>query len=347
MCSCVCGLWRIDVTDSTALAQLQQHLTAPQAPQLIYLAVKLAIPDLLRDGARSAADLAEYTRVHAPTLYRVLRGMVVLRLLSEEPNAAFAVTPLGALLQRDHPDSLYDDALITGELAPAWYGLLQTVQTGATAFNAVFGEGLFTYVAANPTLEASFNRHMAGMTQTIATAVVAAYDFAGAQTIIDIGGGYGTLLLSILRRYPAARGVLFDLPNVVASARERLSSDPVGARCICVPGDFFAAVPDGGDVYLLEVVIHDWDDAAATRILVNCARAMHGQSRLVLVERLLPEWVLDDPAAIHGDLNMLVLTGGHERTLAEYQRLLAAAGLKLVRHIPTQSAWWVIEAMRH
>jgi O-methyltransferase domain len=335
------------MTDSTARAQLQQHLHPPLAPRLIYLAVKLGIPDLLRDGARNSVDLAQITHVDAPSLHRVLRGMVVIGLLREEPNHSFALTPVGALLQQEHPDSLYDDALIAGELYPAWCALLQTVQTGATAFNAVLGSGLFPYVATNPTLEASFNRQMAGMTQTIATAVIAAYDFAGAQTIIDIGGGYGALLLPILRHYGAALGVLFDLPGVVASARERLASEPVGARCNCIPGDFFTAVPDGGDVYLLEVVIHDWDDAAATRILVNCARAMHGQSRLVLVERLLPEWVLDDPAAIHGDLNMLVLTGGHERTLAEYQRLLAAAGLKLVRHIPTQSAWWVIEAMRH
>ena len=334
------------MTDATARAQLQQHLHAPLAPQLIYLAVKLGIADHLRDGARSSAILAQITHVHGPSLHRVLRGMVMLGLLREEPNHAFALTPLGTLLQQDHPESLYDDALITGELYPAWCRLLQTVQTGATAFNAVFGSGLFTYFAADPTLTASFNRHMARMTRAIATAVIAAYDFAGAETIIDIGGGYGTLLLPILLHYPTARGVLFDLPGVVASAREQLASDPARARCTCVPGDFFVAVPDGGDVYLLEVVIHDWDDAAATRILMNCARAMHDQSRLVLIERLLPERTLDDPAAIHGDLNMLVLTGGHERTLAEYQQLLAAAGLKLARRISTQSPWWVIEAIR-
>lgn len=334
------------MADPTARAQLQQHLHAPLAPQLIYLAVKLGIADHLRDGARSSATLAQITHVHGPSLHRVLRGMVMIGLLREEPNHAFALTPMGALLQQDHPESLYDDALIAGELYPAWCGLLQTVQTGATAFNAVFGSGLFTYFAADPTLEASFNRHMARMTRAIATAVIAAYDFAGAETIIDIGGGYGTLLLPMLMHYPAARGVLFDLPGVVASAREQLASDPARARCICVPGDFFVAVPDGGDVYLLEVVIHDWDDAAATRILMNCARAMHDQSRLVLIERLLPERTLDDPAAIHGDLNMLVLTGGHERTLAGYQQLLAAAGLELARRIPTQSPWWVIEAIR-
>jgi hypothetical protein len=334
------------MTPPTARAQLLQYLDAPLAPQLIYLAVKLGIADRLREGARTSADLAQLLHVHTPSLHRVLRGMVIIGLLSEEPNHSFALTPLGLLLQQDHPDSVYDDALISGELYPAWCQLLQTVQTGATAFNTVFGDRLFTYFASHPTLEASFNRHMAGMTHTIATAVIAAYDFALAQTIIDIGGGYGTLLLSLLTRYPAARGVLFDLPSVVASARERLSANPVGARCTCVPGDFFAGLPDGGDVYLLGVVIHDWDDAAAVRILLNCARAMHGQSRLVLIERLLPEWARDDPGAIHADLNMLVLTGGHERTLAEYQGLLAAAGLKLVRHMPTQSPWWVIEAIR-
>ena len=236
------------MADPSARAQLQQHVHAPLAPQLIYVAVKLGVADHLRDGARSSANLAQLIHVHAPSLHRALRGMVVLGLLREEPNHSFALTAIGALLQQDHPESLYDDALIAGELYPAWCGLLQTVQTGLTAFDAVFGRGLFTYIADDPTLAASFNRHMAGMTRAIATAVIAAYDFTGAKTIIDIGSGYGTFLLPILTHYPAARGVLFDLPGVVARAREQLASDPSGARCACVPGAFFVAVPDGGDV---------------------------------------------------------------------------------------------------
>ena len=155
------------MTDSPAREQLQQHLRAPHAPQLIYLAVKLGIPDLLRDGPRSSADLAPLVHAHAPALHRVLRGMVVIGLLNEEDDGCFALTPQGALLQQNHPDSLYDDALITGELYPVWCGLLQTVQTGTTAFDAVFGCGLFSYFANHPTLEASFNRQMAGMTRAI------------------------------------------------------------------------------------------------------------------------------------------------------------------------------------
>jgi hypothetical protein len=334
------------MADSPAREQLQQHLRAPHAPQLIYLAVKLGIPDLLRDGARSSADLAPLVHAHAAALHRALRGMVVIGLLNEEDDGCFALTPQGALLQQNHPDSLYDDALITGELYPAWCGLLQTVQTGTTAFDAVFGCGLFTYFASRPTLEASFNCQMAGMTRVIATAVLDAYDFSAAETIVDVGGGYGALLMPILSRYPAARGVLFDLPRVVASARDRLAPIPESARCTFVPGDFFTAVPEGGDLYILQVIIHDWDDRAATRILMNCARAMGQHSRILLVERLLSERALDAPAVIQGDLNMLVLTGGHERSLAEYGQLLEAAGLELARIIPTESEWSVLEGKR-
>jgi hypothetical protein len=214
------------MTDPSARAQLQQHLHAPLAPQLIYLGVKLGIADHLRDGAQSSARLAQRTHAHAPSLHRALRGMVMIGLLREEPNHSFALTPMGALLQQDHPESFYADALIAGELYPAWCGLLQTVQTGVTAFDAVFGRGLFSYFAADPTLTVAFNRQMAGMTRAIASAVIAAYDFAGTETIIDIGGGYGTLLLPILTRYSAARGVLYDLPDVVASAREQLRPTP-------------------------------------------------------------------------------------------------------------------------
>jgi O-methyltransferase domain len=222
----------------------------------------------------------------------------------------------------------------------------QAVQTGKPAFDTIFGQGLFSYVADNPELEQSFNRHMAGMTAAIARAVVAAYDFTALNTIVDVGGGYGTLLLRILAEYPAIRGVLFDLPAVISSAHEYLAASSVGARAECVPGDFFQAVPAGGDLYLLQVIIHDWDDAAALRILTTCAHAMCDDSRILLIERLLPERAVDAPAVIQADLNMLVLTGGRERTVQEYDQLLSAAGLERTQIVPTQSQWSMIEAKR-
>lgn len=184
------------------------------------------------------------------------------------------------------------------------------------------------------------------MTTMIAGAVIQAYDFSGVETVVDIGGGYGTLLLRILDAYPTMQGVLFDLPAVISSACEHLAASAVGLRIECVPGDFFQAVPAGGDMYLLQVVIHDWDDAAAICILTNCARAMRDESRIVLIERLLPEKALEAPAVIRGDLNMLVLSGGRERTAREYDQLLTAAGLELMQVVPTQSQWSIIEGKR-
>jgi hypothetical protein len=334
------------MSSTTLREELQQQIRAPLEPQLIYLAVKLGIPELLRDGPQSSADLAQQAAVHAPSLYRVLRAMVILGLLREDADIRFSLTAKGALLQRDHPATLYDNALITGELLPAWTGLLHAVQTGAPAFDTVFGMPLFSYMAQHSELEQHFNRQMAGMTTAIANAVIGAYDFAGATTVVDIGGGYGTLLTRILAEYPTVRGVLFDLPAVIASARKQLAASSVGARTDFVAGDFFEVVPPGGDRYVLQVVIHDWDDPAAVRILTNCARAMRDDSRIVLIERLLPQKALDAPAIIQGDLNMLVLTGGRERSALEYDQLLTAAGLEITQIVPTQSQWSVIEGQR-
>ncbi len=334
------------MSSKTLREELRQQTRAPLEPQLIYLAVKLSIPELLRDGPQNSADLAQQLAVHAPSLHRALHGMAILDLVREEGEQRFSLTARGALLQRDHPESLADDALITGELLPAWGGLLRSVQTGEPAFDTIFGQGLFSYAADHPELEQSFNRHMAGMTATIAQAVTQAYDFSAVARIVDVGGGYGTLLLRILAAYPAIRGVLFDLPAVIASARNYLAASSVGARADCVPGDFFHIVPAGADLYILQVVIHDWDDAAALRILTTCARAMRDDSRILLIERLLPERAVDAPAVIQGDLNMLVLTGGRERTAQEYDQLLTAAGLERTQIVATQSQWSVIEAKR-
>jgi hypothetical protein len=335
------------MANTTFREQLQQHIRSPLEPQLIYLAVKFGIPELLRDGPRTSTDLAQQAAVHAPSLHRILRGLAVLGIVQEEANNHFSLTSKGCLLQPEHPDTLYHDALITGELLPAWTGLLYSVQTGKPAFDMVFGSGMFTYTAQHPELEQHFNRQMAGMTTAIANAVVETYDFAEVETVVDIGGGYGTLLTRILEVYPTIGGVLFDLPEVIASARKEVIADAIGARIKCVPGDFFQAVPADGDRYILQVVIHDWDDAAAVRILRNCARVMHDDSRIVLIERLLPEKAVDGPAIIQGDLNMLVLTGGRERSVQEYEKLLRTAGLEVMQILPTQLQWSIIEAKRH
>lgn len=310
------------------------------------LAVKLGIPEMLRDGPQSSLALAQQAAVHAPSLHRALRGMTILGVVREKADTRFSLTVTGRLLLRDHPETLADDALITDELFPAWCGLLRAVQTGKAAFDTVFNQRLFTYAADHPELEQSFNPQMAGLTAAIAQAVLAAYDFSGINTVVDIGGGYGTLLLPILTAYPTIHGVLFDLPAVFTSARVALATSCIGRRTTYIAGDFFQAIPADGDLYVLQVVIHDWDDAAAVRILTNCARAMRDDSRVVLIERLLPEQALVAPAVIQADLNMLVLTGGRERTAREYEQLLSATEFDLTQIVPTATQWSVIEAKR-
>src|SRR5262245_30554391 len=175
---------RIVMSSTTLREELQQQIHAPLEPQLIYLAVKLGIPDLLLGGTQSSAALAQQAGVHEPSLHRALRGMAILGLVHEQADNRFSLTAKGALLQRDHPETLADDALITGELLPAWGGLLHSVQTGEPAFDTVFGQGLFTYAAHHPVLEQTFNRQMAGMTAAIADAVIRAYDFSGVATVV-------------------------------------------------------------------------------------------------------------------------------------------------------------------
>jgi hypothetical protein len=187
---------------------------------------------------------------------------------------------------------------------------------------------------------------MAGRAEREARDIVAAYDFSGLRRLVDVGGGSGVLLSAILGATPALHGVLIDRPAVIPDARRRFEADGVRERAECIAGDFFAAVPAGADAYLLSRVIHDWDDADAIRILATCRAAMPDESRLLLVEALMPERARDAPEAIRMDLHMLILFGARERTEREYRRLLRAAGLELQRIVPTVSpaALSVIEA---
>jgi hypothetical protein len=211
------------------------------------------------------------------------------------------------------------------------------VQHGGSAFERVHGVAFFEYLARNPELGAAFQGSMADRSRQEAADVVAAYDFGRFERVVDVGGGQGVLLEAILRAAPRSRGVLLDRPPVVERSRERLEAAGLGGRCTFVPGDFFGDVPSGGDAYLLSRVIHDWGDADAVRILAACRAAMDDRATLLLVEAIMPERAGDQPAAIRIDLHMLTLLHGRERTVAEYERLLAAAGFRLVRSVPTRS----------
>jgi hypothetical protein len=306
--------------------------------QLINVAVVLGIPDALTDSPRSSSDLADAARADPVALHRVLRGLATLGVLDELDGGRFGLTPIGALLQGGVPGSLRAAAIARGGL---YYqvaaGLPDAVRKGGSAFELVHGRTFFDHLAEHPAEAATFQASMAARSAHEASAVIESFDFGRFQRLIDVGGGQGILLAAILQATPAILGTLLDRPVAVEQARDRLQAAGLLGRCELVGGDFFVAVPAGGDCYLLSRVIHDWDDEAAVHILRRCRDAMAVGGTLLLVEAILPEHAADQPAAIRMDLHMLTLLGGRERTEAEYRGLLTTSGFTLERVIHTSS----------
>jgi hypothetical protein len=314
--------------------------------QAIYVAARLDLAGLLKDGAKGSEELAAATATHAPTLYRLLRALGSLGLFQEDEGGRFSLTPLGASLQ-DGANSVRAMVLHLGEDASwrAWGELLQSVKTGETAFTLAHGMEVFPFYAQHPESNEVFNEAMTNYSEAVSAAVTGAYDFSGASTIIDIGGGHGSLISSILKANPNSRGILFDLPPAVAEASRRIEAEGLKERCTLAGGDFFDSVPQGGDAYILKAIIHDWDDERSLTILKNIRRAMNQDGRLLLIETVIPQGNEPSPAKL-GDLHMLVMTGGRERTEAEYATLFEASGFRLTRIIPTGSMVSIIEGVR-
>ena len=314
--------------------------------QAVYCMAKLGLADLLAEGPKESDALAQATETHPPSLYRLLRGLVSLGLLMQGEDGHFALTPLGAYLRTGIPGSVHTWAIDSAErLWELWGHLLSSVKTGETAAQRVYGMEVFAYYAQFPEAAITFNAMMTAITQTVAETVVAAYDFSPFRTIVDVGGSHGLLVSAILRTHPTMHGILFDMPHAMEGARQNLAAQGLSQRCEVVAGDFFEAVPAGGDVYILKSIIHDWDDAHSTVILRNCYRAVPN-AKLLLVERIIPAHV--EPSATHqalhqSDINMLV--GGRERTEAEFQALFRDAGFRLTAVIPTTSLYSIIEGV--
>jgi O-methyltransferase domain/Dimerisation domain len=311
----------------------------------IYLAARLGIADLLGDGPKNSEELAQATGTHALSLYRVLRALAGVGVFAEDEHGRFALTPLAATLRTDAPGSLRAFAVAELDEAhhAAWGKVLHSVKTGETAFDHLFGMDVWQYRARHPEEGCIFNEAMASFGSEVNAAIMASYDFSSIDKIVDVGGGDGSLISAILRTNPTTKGVLFDLPHVAPAARKRIEREGLTERCEVVAGDFFAAVPSGGDAYILKWIIHDWDDERSATLLKNCHRAMVRSGKLLLVEAIVSA---DNAPSFHKfmDLNMLVMTGGRERTEAEYQALLEAAGFSLTRIVPTQSEMRVLEA---
>jgi hypothetical protein len=325
---------------------LQQMVHGYRVTQMLSVAAKLGIADRLEGGPQSANELAKATGAQPDALYRLLRTLASIGVFEEIEPRRFALTPLADLLRTAHPTSFHTMALYQGDDAyHAWGDLLYSVMTGAPAFDRVFGAPHFAYMAQHPEVSAPFDQAMSENSRRVAAAVVAAYDFADAGTVVDVGGGQGALLAAILGAHPGLHGILFDQPHVVASAQPVLAAAGVADRCEALSGDFFAAVPPGGDSYVLRHILHDWDDERSVAILRTCAQAMPPRSKVLVVEAIVASGNEGSQTKFL-DLQMLVMNGGRERTAAEYERLFASAGLRLTRIIPTASDANIIEGER-
>jgi hypothetical protein len=314
--------------------------------QALYVAARLGIADLLAAGPRPVAELAAETGTHERSLYRVLRSLAGSGVFAEVAPQTFGLTPVAERLRSDVPGTMRNGLIFMGERwhFNVWANMMHSVRTGQPAWGLTHGAEVFEYFAANPAHAEIFNGAMTDMSVGIAPMVVEAYDFSGFGTLADIAGGHGYLLAQVLKANPGLSGVLFDVPSVVEGAAALLEREGVAGRVERVAGDFFAGVPRT-DAYVMKHIIHDWDDERATLILKNINEAMGADGRVLIVETIIPEGNGPHYSKVL-DLEMLTSPGGVERTAEEYAALLAAAGLKLSRIVPTRSPFSIIEAVR-
>jgi hypothetical protein len=321
-------------------------LTGYRVTQMLIVAARFRIADALAQGPRDVADLARDCGAHEQSLYRLLRALASLGVFKETGRRHFELTPLAELLRSDTQGSIYHAAITLGEdwWWQAWGNASESVRTGQTAFQYLYGMGLFEFMSARPDVAARFNSHMVVMTDVEARSLVECCDFGRSSRVVDVGGGHGALLRAVLGAHPHLSGILYDLPATVDGARGRFEHAGYLERCDLVGGDFFEKVPTGADTYVLKNIIHDWDDEHARKILDNCHRAMDGAGRLLLIEHVVPEG--NEPSAGKiSDLTMLVIVGGAERTEAEYRNLLRDCRFDVTKIMKTTSGLNIIEAV--
>jgi O-methyltransferase/methyltransferase family protein len=333
-----------------------QHQVPPQAAilhviagywlsRVVYLAARLKLADAVDERA-SLTDLARVTGTRPDALRRLMRALTSHGYFHEEEHDTFVQTALSEALRSARPASMR--AIAEAELGhdhyDSWRAIESCLFQSGTAFERVHGMPIWSYYAAHPESQALFGEAMTNFTAIANAGVLGSYQFKPFNTPVDVGGGYGSFLRAILDQQPAAQGTLFDLAAVLADANTLGFVTGSNGRIQTVAGDFFQEVPAGGDLYLLKFILHDWDDEHSTKILSNIRTAIARHGRLIVVEIVLPAGNEPHIGPLI-DLNMMVMTGGAERTEQEYRRLLANAGFRLDRVVRTKSPFSVIEAV--
>lgn len=321
---------------------LQDVVYGYMPAQVLHVAARLRIADELAIRPSTLVELAAATGTHPPALRRLLHALAGLGVITEPEPDRFELAPRGQQLRADVPDSIRSSVLLFCSTAmwQSWSQLEHSVRTGEIAWDHVHGTTVFDYMEQHPEDSGIFNSAMADRTRRVAPRIVASYPFSRFERLVDIGGGNGQLLATILAAEPDLHGVLFDHPSGVVDAPKILAAAGVSDRCEVTAGDFFEAVPGDGDAYLVKSVIHNWDDEQAATILGNCREAMRPGATLLLVERVLPAMIEQQAAGhmFYSDINMLVHTSGKERTEAEFHDLYDAAGFDLTELVPTGPA---------
>ena len=314
--------------------------------QIIGVAARLNIAEHLQGGAKSAEELSRLTETEPSALFRVLRAAASLGVFTLGADDRFSLTPLGETLRSGVPGSMREMAIMQtarGHWLP-WGKLEDAVRTGKAQAVATLGCELFEHYASTPEEAAAFSGAMGNLSALVASEVAVHVDTSGLTRAVDVGGAEGTLIAALMAKNPSLAGIVFDLPHVTAAATAKLEARGLLGRCTVVAGDFFTSVPSG-DLYVLKQILHDWNDEQATTILRNCARSMTARGRVAIVEMVIPDDGSPTPAQLM-DVNMLAILPGRERTQAEYTALLADAGLRFDRLVPTHSLFQILEATR-
>ncbi|MBD2705361.1 methyltransferase [Spirosoma sp. BT702] len=327
-------------------AILMQMLFGYAVSRSIGVAAELHIADLVKDNPKTADELAAQTGSHPHSLYRLLRACASVGVFAEDADHRFGLTPLADCLRSDNPESLraFAEMLTNDTQFQMWADLSYSVKTGERAFDKVFGMPVFDYYSSHEKAGRLFNEAMTSLSLGASMAVLAGYDFSGINKLVDVGGGQGFLLASILKKYPHMRGMLFDPGAIVAEASDLLEAQGVTDRCEMIEGDFFQAVPEGGDAYLMKHIIHDWNDEQCLTILRNCRRSIVENGKLLVVEMVIPDGNEPSMSKLL-DLQMLAILPGKERTANEYRALFQQSGFKLTQIVPTMSPYSIIEGV--
>jgi hypothetical protein len=324
---------------------LLQMINSYRMTQLIYVSAKLGIADLLKDGPRHSDELAKLVGADQRSLYRLLRALASVGIFSEIQPDYFTLTPCGELLRTDIQGSMRAVALMNGEpwTWRTWESFLDTIKTGDPQFARVFGSSFYEYLEHQEDAKDIFDSAMTNFSELQDSTLVTGYDFSSIRCLVDIGGGRGKLITSILTANPNLKGILFDLPRVIQDAKQYIAATGLTERCQLIGGSFLDSIPRGGDTYLLKSTIHMFENEPAIKILKNCREVMPINGKLLLLEMVIPP--KDEPSVSKIlDLQMLIQIGGCERTKEEYQALLEAAGFQLNRIVSTHSPMSIIEA---